>query len=195
MFIQTENTPNPSTLKFIPDAEVMSGGTANFNNKEEAKRSPLARALFAIEKVEAVFLGGDFVSVTKSDSVEWQVVKPLILTTIMEHFVAGLPIIESDDENITATLSSNEDDDEIVKQIRELIDTRVRPSVAEDGGDIIFHGFENGVVKLEMRGACAGCPSSTVTLKSGIEGMLKHYVPEVESVEAVNPDMDSFGDL
>jgi len=181
MFIQTETTPNPATLKFIPGEDVLGNSTANFNKKEDADNSPLALSLFDINGVEAVFLGGDFISVTKSDNDDWSHLKTEVLTTIMEHYVSGKPIMSDSDKKD----ESNEDDDEIVKQIRELIDTRVRPSVAQDGGDIIFHGFEDGIVKLEMHGACSGCPSSTITLKNGIENMLKHYVPEVESVEAI----------
>ena len=183
MFIQTEDTPNPATLKFIPGEKVLGSSTANFNNKDDATRSPLATALFEINGIEAVFLGSDFISVTKSEDEDWGHLKTQILTTIMDHYVTGKPIMA--DGGTKAENDSNEDDDEIVKQIRELIDTRVRPSVAQDGGDIIFHGFEDGIVKLEMHGACSGCPSSTITLKNGIENMLKHYVPEVESVEAV----------
>ena len=183
MFIQTENTPNPATLKFIPGEKVLGSSTANFNKKEDAVKSPLATSLFEISGVEAVFLGGDFISVTKSDEKDWGHLKTEVLTTIMEHYVTGRPVIN--EESSKTESNTNEDDDEIVKQIRELIDTRVRPSVAQDGGDIIFHGFEDGIVKLEMHGACSGCPSSTITLKNGIENMLKHYVPEVESVEAV----------
>lgn len=184
MFIQTENTPNPSTVKFIPGETVLGNGTAQFNNKNEAVKSPLARVLFDIVNVESVFLGSDFISVTKSENANWDTLKTEILTTIMEHFVAGKPVMEDSsagNENI-----SDEEDDEIVKQIKELIETRVRPAVAQDGGDIIYKGFENGVVKLQLHGACSGCPSSTVTLKDGIENMLKHYVPEVESVESVD---------
>jgi Fe-S cluster biogenesis protein NfuA len=184
MFIQTEETPNPLTLKFIPGSEVLENGTAQYKNAEEAKASPLAEQLFLIGGVEGVFLGSDFISVTKSEATDWDIVKTEILTTIMEHYVAGKPIIH--DKN-TATNQSTvcEDDDDVVKQIKEIIDTRVRPAVAQDGGDIIFHGFNEGIVQLEMHGACSGCPSSTVTLKSGIENLLKHYVPEVESVEQV----------
>jgi Fe-S cluster biogenesis protein NfuA len=181
MFIQTESTPNPSTLKFIPGEPVLGMSTANFNNKDEAGESPLACALFDVEHVTGVFLGSDFISVTKSEDSDWDMLKTEVLTVIMEHYVAGKPIMGD-----VKTAVVDKDEDEIIKQIRELIDTRVRPSVAQDGGDIIFHGFENGVVKLEMHGACSGCPSSTITLKNGIENMLKHYVPEVESVEAVD---------
>lgn len=185
MFIQTETTPNPSTLKFIPGEPVLGNSTANFNNKKEASSSPLALALFDIDNIAGVFLGSDFISVTKSDNCNWDLLKTEILTVIMEHYVAGRPVINEAKRGAKKQDAVNEDEDEIVKQIRELIDTRVRPSVAQDGGDIIFHGFENGVVKLEMHGACSGCPSSAITLKNGIENMLKHYVPEVESVEAV----------
>jgi Fe-S cluster biogenesis protein NfuA len=187
MFIQTEDTPNPSTMKFIPGTDVLGNSTAQFNNKEEAAVSPLAEALFTIKAVRAVFFGSDFISVTKDDATEWHAIKTEILTTIMEHYVGGKPIYY--DETTLHTPSSanaiNENDDELTKQIKELIETRVRPAVAQDGGDIIFHSFENGVVKLELHGSCSGCPSSTVTLKNGIENMLKHYVPEVESVEQV----------
>jgi Fe-S cluster biogenesis protein NfuA len=186
MFIQTESTPNPLTLKFIPGVEVLSEGTADFVDEEAAKKSPLAEVLFEIADVRAVFFGSDFITVTKTEEIEWNLIKPAILTTIMEHFVAGRPIFyEEQSAKVAAHSTAHEDDDDIVIQIKELIDTRVRPAVAEDGGDIIYHGFENGVVRLEMRGACAGCPSSTATLKDGIENMLKHYIPEVVAVEAV----------
>lgn len=187
MFIQTEETPNPSTLKFIPGTDVLGNGTAQFNNKDEAKVSPLAETLFSIKHVSAVFFGSDFISVTKEDAADWSEIKTEVLTSIMEHYVSGKPIYH-DGEEINVAPSSNainENDDEITKQIKELIETRVRPAVAQDGGDIIFHSFEGGVVKLELHGSCSGCPSSTITLKNGIENMLKHYVPEVESVEQV----------
>lgn len=182
MFIQTESTPNPSTLKFIPGRDVMGDGTANFTKAEDAARSPLAQALFGIKNVESVFLGSDFISVTKSADAGWDLLKTEILTTIMEHFVSGRPVIQEAGEAVS---SNSEEDSEVVKQIKELIETRVRPSVAQDGGDIIFRSFKDGIVTLEMHGACSGCPSSTITLKQGIEGMLKHYIPEVEAVESV----------
>jgi len=187
MFIQTEDTPNPSTLKFIPGTEVLGNGTAQFNNSDEAKASPLAETIFKIKHIKAVFFGSDFISVTKDDATDWQEVKTEVLTTIMEHYVSGKPIYHDDaPANTTASKHDvNENDDELTKQIKELIETRVRPAVAQDGGDIIFHSFEAGVVKLELHGSCSGCPSSTITLKNGIENMLKHYVPEVESVEQV----------
>ncbi len=182
MFIQTEKTPNPNTLKFIPGTEVMKSGTAFFTNREDASISPLAVVLFDVEGVSAVFLGSDFITVSKDEASHWEALKPILLTVIMEHFVAGKEVIITSSV-IAAT--SDAEDSELIKQIKELIETRVRPAVAQDGGDIIFHGFEDGIVKLELHGSCSGCPSSTVTLKNGIENMLKHYVPEVVAVEAV----------
>ena len=182
MFIQTEGTPNPATLKFLPGKAVVGDGTANFADSSDAARSPLATRLFAIEGVTGVFLGSDFVTVTKSDDRDWDVMRPQILGGIMEHYQSGRPVLED------STGDSNDaagDDDPIVRQIKELIDTRVRPAVAQDGGDIVFKGFEGGIVSLHMQGACAGCPSSTATLKHGIENMLRHYVPEVQEVRAV----------
>ena len=180
MFIQTEATPNPATLKFIPGVTVLASGTADFRTLESARdKSPLAEALFAVDGVDAVFLGSDFVSVSKADLVEWPVLKPAILGAIMEHFTRGLPVLtaEADGDEDGPDLS-----DPVVQQIQELLDTRVRPAVAGDGGDIVFRGFEDGIVYLSMQGACAGCPSSTATLKMGIENMLRHYVPEVQEV-------------
>ena len=182
MFIQTESTPNPATLKFLPGNPVMETGTANFAAPDEANRSPLAGSLFATEGVIGVFLGADFITVTKSGDKEWDVMKPLILGAIMEHFQSGRLVIEADAADTTVV---DGDDDEVVVQIRELIDTRVRPAVAQDGGDIVYKGFEDGIVYLHMQGACAGCPSSTATLKHGIENMLRYYVPEVQEVRAV----------
>jgi Fe-S cluster biogenesis protein NfuA len=184
MFIQTEETPNPATLKFLPGTPVMPSGTADFTNAEAAARSPLAARLLAIDGVEGVFLGSDFITVT-SGGPEWHILKPPILGVIMEHFTAGLPVI---DEEVAEAPSGGEEegeDTEIVAQIKELLDTRVRPAVAQDGGDIIFHRFDAGIVYLHLQGSCSGCPSSTMTLKSGIENLLKHYIPEVEAVEAV----------
>ena len=182
MFIQTEQTPNPATLKFLPGGPVMATGTADFPHPDAAARSPLAQRLFAIDGVKGVFLGADFITVAKADAMEWHVLKPPILGAIMEHLSAGLAVIDQTDDDAAA---DDGDDDDVVRQIKELLDTRVRPAVAMDGGDIVYHGFENGVVYLHMQGACAGCPSSTMTLKNGIENLLKHYVPEVVSVEAV----------
>jgi Fe-S cluster biogenesis protein NfuA len=181
MFIQTEQTPNPATLKFLPGRIVMESGTANFPTAESAHRSPLAERVFGIDGVTGVFLGSDFVTVTKDAEQEWHVLKPAILGVIMEHFTAGRPVISSEAE---AAAESQGEDSEIVAQIKELIETRVRPAVAQDGGDILFRGFEDGIVYLHMQGSCSGCPSSTATLKAGIENMLRHYVPEVVEVRA-----------
>ena len=183
MFIQTEQTPNPATLKFLPGRQVVESGSADFPNREAAARSPLAERLFEIEGVTGVFLGRDFVTITKADGREWYLLKPSILGVIMEHFTAGRPVLL--DDTATPSDTGHEDDDEIVSQIKELLDTRVRPAVAQDGGDIVYQGFEDGVVYLHMQGACAGCPSSTMTLKAGIENMLRHYIPEVVEVRPV----------
>jgi Fe-S cluster biogenesis protein NfuA len=188
MFIQTESTPNPATLKFLPGREVMGeASVADFATREAAERSPLARALFAQPDVTRVFFGSDFISVTKSDSADWRHMKPAILGAIMEHFTRDLPLIDGGSVEEVSDESYSEDDAEIVTQIKELLDTRVRPAVANDGGDIIFKGFDSksGLVSLHMRGSCAGCPSSTMTLKNGIENMLRHYIPEVTAVEQV----------
>jgi len=183
VFIQTEQTPNPATLKFLPGETVLESGTADFTNPADAgTRSPLAARLFGVDGVAAVFFGRDFITITKAADQDWYVMKPAILGVIMEHFTAGNPVMN--DGAVTMTGDASEDDDEIVSQIKELLETRVRPAVAQDGGDITFHGFDQGVVYLEMRGACAGCPSSTATLKMGIENMLRHYIPEVVEVRA-----------
>lgn len=183
MFIQTEETPNPATLKFLPGRAVMETGTADFATAEGAARSPLAERLFRVEGVDRVFLGQDFVTVSKTDAKDWAVLKPALLGVIMEHFVSGQPIMAANAPAPVAEPAGEED--EIVTQIKELLDTRVRPAVAQDGGDIIFHSFEEGVVYLHMQGSCSGCPSSTATLKMGIENMLRHYVPEVLEVRPV----------
>jgi Fe-S cluster biogenesis protein NfuA len=184
MFIQTESTPNPLTLKFIPGVTVMPSGTLFCTSADQARAdSPLAASLFAADAdVTAVFLNEEFLSVTKSEQGDWNVLKPILLTTIMEHFIAEKPVVNAkkDGGEVEA-----DEDDELVRTIKELIDTRVRPAVAMDGGDIIYRGFKDGIVQLELHGACSGCPSSSATLKSGIENMLKHYVPEVLAVEAV----------
>lgn len=186
MFIQTEETPNPATIKFLPGREVLAGATLQFASADEAAASPLARRLFAIEGVEAVFFGEDFVSVSKAGDARWIMIKPQVLGAIMEHFTSGEPLLEGAAANQThESVGFDEEDAEIVDSIRELLDTRVRPAVAQDGGDILFHGFSKGVVYLTLRGACSGCPSSTATLRGGIENMLKHYVPEVMEVRAV----------
>jgi len=183
MFIETEGTPNPATLKFLPGRDVIGDGTADFAGPDTAARSPLATALFTLPGVARVFLGGDFVTVTKSDIAEWQALRPQVLGAIMEHFVAGRPVIEGQGAAVDEDVSP--EDQDIVDQIKELLDTRVRPAVASDGGDIVFRGYREGVVRLHMQGACSGCPSSSATLKHGIENMLRHYVPEVTSVEQV----------
>lgn len=187
MFIQTESTPNPESLKFIPGEPVNPGAPLQYNSARDAVSSPMATALFLIPQVKSVFLGSDFITVTKEGSAEWSHIKPDILITIMEHYVAGKPIISAD---ATASPSNapavSAEDQEIVTQIQAILDQYVRPAVAQDGGDIIFHRYENGVVYLEMHGACSGCPSSTITLKNGIENMLKHYIPEIISVESAN---------
>lgn len=182
MFIQTEQTPNPATLKFLPGREVMPAGTADFPSVEAAKRSPLAERLFGIDGVAGVFFGSDFITVTKAGDRDWHLMKPAILGAIMEHFTAGKPIVLGSE---AAAASEAGEESEVVAQIKELIDTRVRPAVAQDGGDIIFDSFEDGVVYLHMQGSCSGCPSSTATLKAGIENMLRHYIPEVVEVRAV----------
>ncbi len=184
MFIETEGTPNPATLKFLPGLPVMGAGTADFASADAAARSPLAEALFALPGVARVFLGSDFVTVTKSDLASWQTLKPEVLGAVMEHFVAGRPVIHGAHE-AEADEDVSPEDAEIVAQIKELLDTRVRPAVAGDGGDIVFRGFRDGIVRLHMQGSCSGCPSSSATLKHGIENMLRHYVPEVVGVEQV----------
>ena len=183
MFIQTEITPNPASLKFLPGRVVMEKRTADFRSVEEANSSLLAQNLFKIEGVEGVFFGSDFISITKSESSDWQILKPSVLGAISVHYESGasiIDIIENTEKNSTVTKDS-----EIVVQIKELLDTKVRPAVAMDGGDITFSDFKDGIVFLHMQGACSGCPSSTATLKAGIENMLKHYLPEVQGVEPV----------
>lgn len=193
MFIQTEPTPNPETLKFLPGQEVTGAtGPYDFASIDEAGTSPLAQALFQVQGVVRVFLGQDFISLSKDPETDWKHVRPMALAAIMDHFVAGLPVMATGGEAMASASEGASVDDyegeaaEIVGEIIELIETRVRPAVAQDGGDIVFHGFdtESGIVHLAMRGACAGCPSSTMTLKQGIENMLKAYVPEVTAVEA-----------
>ncbi|WP_438996527.1 NifU family protein [Candidatus Puniceispirillum sp.] len=186
MFIQTQDTPNPATLKFIPGVPVLEQGTADFPAADSAGSSPMARRLFQVDGVAGVFLGGDFIAVTKVDDMDWFALKPSILAGIMEHFASGLPVIEDNAGNVTEANTDDEDDDDTVKQIKHLLDTRVRPAVAMDGGDIVFQAFDDGVVTLQMRGACQGCPSSTATLKMGIENMLKHYIPQVREVRAAD---------
>ena len=184
MFIQTEETPNPSTLKFLPGREVLPNGSVDFRSEQDAKNSPLAEALFNVDGVVGVFLSDDFITITKRDDKDWNLMKPGLLGVIMEHFTANRPVIISDDENSKSGSSVQDEDEDIVSQIKELLYTRVRPAVAQDGGDIVFEDFTDGTVTVQMRGACAGCPSSTATLKMGIENMLRHYIPEVKEVVA-----------
>jgi Fe-S cluster biogenesis protein NfuA len=184
MFIQTEPTPNPATLKFIPGKAVLGDDTAEYRAKAEAAGSPLATRLFDVEGVTGVFLGSDFISVTKREVDEWQHMKPAILGAIMEHYLSGAPVMDGAGEE-GAEESYDPKDEDTVKTIKELLETRVRPAVANDGGDIVFRGFKEGVVFLHMRGACAGCPSSTATLRHGIENLLKHFCPDVQEVRPV----------
>ena len=181
MFIQTEDTPNPLTIKFLPGKEVMKTGTADFKNNELAVNSPLALRLFEVDGVDGVFLGSDFISVTKKQEEEWFSLKPSILGKIMEHYASGEDVLKvSQNEKSVPEV----EDSDTVQQIKQLLETRVRPAVAMDGGDIQFESFEDGIVTLLMKGACSGCPSSTATLKMGIENMLRHYIPEVQEVRA-----------
>lgn len=186
MFIQTEATPNPATLKFIPGTQVLPGGARDFRDKASAQEaSPLAARLFDVEGVSGVFLGSDFISVTKSSG-EWQHLKPALLGAIMEHYLSGAPVVtDAPGGDGHSNAEDSGEDGEIVQTIKELLDTRVRPAVAQDGGDIVFRGYEAGVVYLHMRGACSGCPSSTATLRHGIENLLRHFIPEVQEVRAV----------
>ncbi|HBQ36524.1 MAG TPA: NifU family protein [Rhodobacteraceae bacterium] len=185
MFIQTESTPNPATLKFLPGKSVLDAGTADFPTLKDAAKSPLAQRIFGLSGINGVFLGIDFITVTKDDSLAWEHIKPAILGAIMEHYQSGDDAIIGAAENAGHADHDNGEHNEVIVQIKELLDTRVRPAVAQDGGDITFHGFDQGVVYLHMQGACAGCPSSTVTLKMGIENLLRHFIPEVTEVRAV----------
>ncbi|XP_039282100.1 NFU1 iron-sulfur cluster scaffold homolog, mitochondrial [Nilaparvata lugens] len=191
MFIQTQETPNPNSLKFLPGVKVLEPGqTIDFPTASTAYTSPLAKLIFRIEGVKSVFFGSDFITVTKADEdVDWRVVKPEIFAVIMDFFASGLPLLQTDAVPSPDT-QINEDDDETVMMIKELLDTRIRPTVQEDGGDIIFMGFEDGVVKLKMQGSCTSCPSSVVTLKNGVQNMLQFYVPEVISVEQIEDEIE-----
>lgn len=184
MFIQTESTPNPATLKFLPGQAVLGEGGADFPNALAAASSPLAERLFRVDGVEAVFLGSDFITVTKTGG-EWHHLKPMILGAIMEHFTSGRPVMRTEAQVTSGHSSADGEDEDIITQIIELLDTKVRPAVAQDGGDIVFRGYEDGVVFVHLQGSCAGCPSSTMTLKNGIENMLRHYIPEIEEVRQV----------
>lgn len=194
MFIETETTPNPATLKFLPGEQVMTAGTREFTSEEDATASPLAETLFTLGDVTGVFFGRDFVSVTAGEGVDWSALKPQVVSVLLDHFVSGAPLFAGGDaagiavpgeaEGANELWGSDPADADVVDQIKELIETRVRPAVANDGGDIIYRGFREGVVYLTLQGACSGCPSSSATLKQGIEGLLKHYVPEVTEVRA-----------
>lgn len=190
MLIQTETTPNPATLKFMPGRTVMDHGTRDFATPEEAEASPLAEAIFSTGEVEGVFFGRDFISVTAATGVDWRQLKPQVLEVLLDHFSSAAPLFRPGSAAGIAVplpdvIEEDPADAEVVAQIRELIETRVRPAVANDGGDIVYRGFREGTVYLGLQGACSGCPSSAMTLKQGIESLLKHYVPEVEAVEAV----------
>ena len=190
MFIETETTPNPATLKFLPGREVMAAGTREFASPEDAGASPLAEALFDLGDVTGVFFGRDFISVTAAPGVSWSGLKPQVVAMLLDHFVSEAPLFTGGNAGGIRVGAEDEDfgddpaDADIVAQIRDLIETRVRPAVANDGGDIVYRGFREGVVYLTMQGACSGCPSSSATLKNGIESLLKHYVPEVTEVRA-----------
>jgi len=186
MFTQTEETPNPRTLKFIPGKPVMKQGTITFLDLESAKSSPLAENLFSIKNIDGVFFGSDFITVTKTAKANWDTIKPQVLATIMEYYVAGVPLFRDEMKSVKVQEIEYDATNPIIKEIIELIDSRVRPAVANDGGDILFKNFKEGIVYLELHGSCSGCPSSTATLKNGIENMLKHYIPEVLAVEATN---------
>jgi Fe-S cluster biogenesis protein NfuA len=184
MFIQTEATPNPATLKFLPGEPVLPGSTREYRAAAEAEESPLAHRLFAVKGVSGVFLGQDFVTVTKSAG-EWQQLKPAILGLIMEHYLSGAPVLTGVSQEVAGKEDFDDADQQIVATIKELLETRVRPAVAQDGGDITFNGYRDGVVFLNMKGSCSGCPSSTATLKHGIENLLRHFIPEVTEVRPV----------
>jgi Fe-S cluster biogenesis protein NfuA len=191
MFIQTEETPNPATMKFLPGREVMgtagqegsAGGTMDIASVADAGQSPLAEALFKIDGVRGIFLGKDFITVTKEDARNWSAMKPPVLTAIMEHFTANKPILSA--QNTTAEAVAGEEENPIILKIRDLLDHKIRPAVAQDGGDITFQSYEDGIVYLNLKGSCAGCPSSSMTLKAGVENMLRHYIPEIREVRQV----------
>ncbi|XP_029915515.1 NFU1 iron-sulfur cluster scaffold homolog, mitochondrial [Myripristis murdjan] len=188
MFIQTQDTPNPNSLKFLPGRTILESGTKDFAGPRDAYCSPLARQLFRIDGVKSVFLGPDFITITKGDlNMEWKVIKPDVFAAIMDFFATGLPVL-NEDSLPSADTAPSDDDDEVVAMIKELLDTRIRPTVQEDGGDVLYRGFEDGIVKLKLQGSCTSCPSSIITLKSGIQNMLQFYIPEVESVEQVKDE-------
>lgn len=191
LFIQTENTPNPESLKFLPGKPVLESGTAEFRSFRDAQASPLAKRLFQIDGVKSVFFAQDFITITKDASIAWSVIKPHVFSGVMDFYAEGGKVLDEQGTGATDTVITD-DDSEVVAMIKELIETRVRPSVQEDGGDIVFKSFdeESGVVLLKLQGSCSGCPSSSITLKSGIENMMMHYIPEVTAVEAIDEDED-----
>ncbi|KAI9256933.1 HIRA-interacting protein 5 [Sporodiniella umbellata] len=191
MFIQTEETPNEDSLKFIPGVSVMGSGSAEFLDTREAMKSPLAKQLFKVDGIVSVFLGPDFITISKDPTNEWQLMKPDVYSAIMDHFASGESIVYDTEEWLASDTAIHPDDSEEVQMIKELLDTRIRPSIQEDGGDIEYCGFEEGIVKLRLKGSCRGCDSATVTLKNGIENMLMHYIPEVKSVEQVLDDVEA----
>lgn len=189
MFIETETTPNPASLKFLPGQTVMAAGTREFTSPEAAEASPLAEAIFDTGEVTLVFFGSDFVSVTAAQGADWSALKPQVVAILLDHFVSGAPLFAGGDAGAISVpeepvIDDDPADAEVIAQIKDLLETRIRPAVAGDGGDVLYRGFSGGVVYLQMQGACSGCPSSTATLKHGIEGLLKHYVPEVSEVRA-----------
>nr|XP_045594411.1 NFU1 iron-sulfur cluster scaffold homolog, mitochondrial-like isoform X1 [Procambarus clarkii] len=191
MFIKVQETPNPNSLKFLPGVQVLESGTANFTSITAAQKSPLAKLLFRIEGVCGIFLSTDFITVTKEDDgAEWRTIKPEAFAVIMDFFTSGLPVIHEVDQTVSEHAGCDEDDDETVAMIKELLDTRIRPTVQEDGGDILFRGFDDGIVYLKMMGSCTGCPSSVVTLKNGVQNMLQFYIPEVVEVVEVKDAAD-----
>nr|CAG4650333.1 EOG090X0A0R [Sida crystallina] len=190
MFIQTQDTPNPNSLKFLPGVQVLASSTMDFPSISDAFCSPLAKLLFRIEGVKSVFLGPDFITITKlDDETDWKTIKPEVFATIMDFFTSGLPVVNTD-AKANQAIDANEEDDETVQMIKELLDTRIRPTVMEDGGDIIFYSFKDGIVRLKMQGSCTSCPSSMVTLKNGVQNMLQFYIPEVIAVEQVVDEAD-----
>lgn len=190
LFIQAQDTPNPNSVKFFPGKNVLGTGTRDFPSIVHTNSSPLARQLFRVEGVQRVFFGPDFITITKNDDIEWDVVKPDIYATIMDFFAAGLPVVNEDANSVGNDVEANEEEDDTVLMIKELLDTRIRPTVQEDGGDVIYMGFEDGIVKLKLQGSCSSCPSSIVTLKNGVQNMLQFYIPEVLGVEQVEDELD-----
>jgi Fe-S cluster biogenesis protein NfuA len=193
MFIQTEQTPNPSTLKFLPEDNVLESGTAEFTAPQEAASSPLAQRLFKVNGVDRIFLGKDFISVTKSIDSDWTLLKPMVLAGIMDHYLSGQPVIKAESDAVQPSNTGSDLDSEVIRQIKDVLDTRIRPAVAADGGDVVLDSFEDGILYLSMRGACSGCPSASATLKNGIENMMRHFVPEVLEVRDADNKMPKTG--